>query len=160
VLREELQALLGSRQPGEVIHSCGSASPPATTAGDGARRPRRLAALPGSWSEWSADPARPSPGLGPPEPPSTRARGDAKIAPQPLGVRHVSAHPGPHRRSELTGRAVVASRPPGQGARRRSAHALRSRSPSPTAPWRRCSRPRRRSSSTPRSARPRATSAR
>jgi len=60
VLREELKALLGSRQPGEVIHSCGS----------GVTACHNLLAMehaglagsllyPGSWSEWSADPARP-----------------------------------------------------------------------------------------------------
>ena len=59
-LREELQALLGTRQPGEVIHSCGS----------GVTACHNLLAMehaglagsllyPGSWSEWSSDPARP-----------------------------------------------------------------------------------------------------
>ncbi|MEO5883377.1 MAG: sulfurtransferase [Caldimonas sp.] len=60
VLREELAALLGTRQPEEVIHSCGS----------GVTACHNLLAMehaglggsllyPGSWSEWSADPARP-----------------------------------------------------------------------------------------------------
>ena len=59
-LREELQALLGGRQPTEVVHSCGS----------GVTACHNLLAMehaglagsllyPGSWSEWSADPARP-----------------------------------------------------------------------------------------------------
>ena len=59
-LREELQALLGNRRPGEVIHACGS----------GVTACHNLLAMehaglsgsllyPGSWSEWSADPARP-----------------------------------------------------------------------------------------------------
>lgn len=59
-LREELQALLGRRQPTEVVHSCGS----------GVTACHNLLAMehaglagsllyPGSWSEWSADPARP-----------------------------------------------------------------------------------------------------
>ena len=59
-LREELQTLLGNRRPGEVIHSCGS----------GVTACHNLLAMehaglsgsllyPGSWSEWSADPARP-----------------------------------------------------------------------------------------------------
>jgi thiosulfate/3-mercaptopyruvate sulfurtransferase len=59
-LRAELQALLGTRAPGEVIHSCGS----------GVTACHNLLAMehaglagsllyPGSWSEWSADPARP-----------------------------------------------------------------------------------------------------
>jgi thiosulfate/3-mercaptopyruvate sulfurtransferase len=59
-LRQELQALLGNRQPAEVIHSCGS----------GVTACHNLLAMehaglsgsllyPGSWSEWSADPARP-----------------------------------------------------------------------------------------------------
>ena len=53
-------ALLGDRAPGEVIHSCGS----------GVTACHNLLAMehaglagsllyPGSWSEWSADPARP-----------------------------------------------------------------------------------------------------
>jgi len=59
-LREELQALLGRREPSEVVHSCGS----------GVTACHNLLAMehaglagsllyPGSWSEWSADPARP-----------------------------------------------------------------------------------------------------
>ena len=60
VLREELSALLGTRPPGEVVHSCGS----------GVTACHNLLAMehaglagsklyPGSWSEWSSDPARP-----------------------------------------------------------------------------------------------------
>ncbi|MEO8312249.1 MAG: sulfurtransferase [Caldimonas sp.] len=59
-LREEFAALLGDRTPDEVIHSCGS----------GVTACHNLLAMehaglagsllyPGSWSEWSADPARP-----------------------------------------------------------------------------------------------------
>jgi thiosulfate/3-mercaptopyruvate sulfurtransferase len=59
-LRHEFEAALGGRQPGEVIHSCGS----------GVTACHNLLAMehaglsgsllyPGSWSEWSADPARP-----------------------------------------------------------------------------------------------------
>ena len=59
-LREELQPLLGNREPAEVVHSCGS----------GVTACHNLLAMehaglcgsllyPGSWSEWSADPARP-----------------------------------------------------------------------------------------------------
>ena len=59
-LRAELEATLGGRAPGEVIHSCGS----------GVTACHNLLAMehaglsgsrlyPGSWSEWSADPARP-----------------------------------------------------------------------------------------------------
>jgi len=59
-LREEFAALLGDRAPGEVIHSCGS----------GVTACHNLLAMehaglagsllyPGSWSEWSSDPARP-----------------------------------------------------------------------------------------------------
>jgi thiosulfate/3-mercaptopyruvate sulfurtransferase len=59
-LREELQAVLGGRSPGDVVHSCGS----------GVTACHNLLAMehaglagsqlyPGSWSEWSADPARP-----------------------------------------------------------------------------------------------------
>ena len=58
-LREEFGVLLGDRAPGEVIHSCGS----------GVTACHNLLAMehaglagsllyPGSWSEWSADPAR------------------------------------------------------------------------------------------------------
>ena len=58
-LRGEFHALLGDRTPGEVIHSCGS----------GVTACHNLLAMehaglagsllyPGSWSEWSADPAR------------------------------------------------------------------------------------------------------
>ena len=60
LLRAEFQALLGDRPPGEVIHSCGS----------GVTACHNLLAMehaglhgsllyPGSWSEWSSDPARP-----------------------------------------------------------------------------------------------------
>jgi thiosulfate/3-mercaptopyruvate sulfurtransferase len=60
LLREEFTALLGGRAPAEVIHSCGS----------GVTACHNLLAMehaglagsllyPGSWSEWSADPARP-----------------------------------------------------------------------------------------------------
>ncbi|MEO5843744.1 MAG: sulfurtransferase [Caldimonas sp.] len=59
-LRDEFAALLGDRGPQEVIHSCGS----------GVTACHNLLAMehaglagsflyPGSWSEWSADPARP-----------------------------------------------------------------------------------------------------
>jgi len=59
-LRRELDALLAGRPPAEVIHSCGS----------GVTACHNLLAMehaglagsllyPGSWSEWSADPARP-----------------------------------------------------------------------------------------------------
>ena len=59
-LREEFAVLLGDRAPDEVIHSCGS----------GVTACHNLLAMehaglagsllyPGSWSEWSADPARP-----------------------------------------------------------------------------------------------------
>ena len=59
-LRRELDALLGGRAASEVIHSCGS----------GVTACHNLLAMehaglagsllyPGSWSEWSADPARP-----------------------------------------------------------------------------------------------------
>ena len=59
-LGEEFAAVLGSRAPTEVIHSCGS----------GVTACHNLLAMehaglagsllyPGSWSEWSADPARP-----------------------------------------------------------------------------------------------------
>jgi thiosulfate/3-mercaptopyruvate sulfurtransferase len=59
-LRAEFAALLGDRAPDEVIHSCGS----------GVTACHNLLAMehaglagsllyPGSWSEWSADPARP-----------------------------------------------------------------------------------------------------
>jgi thiosulfate/3-mercaptopyruvate sulfurtransferase len=59
-LREEFAILLGDRAPDEVIHSCGS----------GVTACHNLLAMahaglagsllyPGSWSEWSADPARP-----------------------------------------------------------------------------------------------------
>ncbi len=60
VLRDEFGALLGGRAPGDVIHSCGS----------GVTACHNLLAMehaglagsllyPGSWSEWSSDPARP-----------------------------------------------------------------------------------------------------
>ena len=59
-LRQEFGVLLGDRAPDEVIHSCGS----------GVTACHNLLAMehaglagsllyPGSWSEWSADPARP-----------------------------------------------------------------------------------------------------
>jgi thiosulfate/3-mercaptopyruvate sulfurtransferase len=59
-LRDEFRVLLGDRSPDEVIHSCGS----------GVTACHNLLAMehaglagsllyPGSWSEWSADPARP-----------------------------------------------------------------------------------------------------
>jgi thiosulfate/3-mercaptopyruvate sulfurtransferase len=59
-LHEEFTALLGTRAPGELVHSCGS----------GVTACHNLLAMehaglggsllyPGSWSEWSADPARP-----------------------------------------------------------------------------------------------------
>ena len=60
VLREEFTALLAGRNPGSVVHSCGS----------GVSACHNLLAMehaglagaslyPGSWSEWCADPARP-----------------------------------------------------------------------------------------------------
>jgi thiosulfate/3-mercaptopyruvate sulfurtransferase len=60
VLRDEFAALLGGRAPADVIHSCGS----------GVTACHNLLAMehaglagsylyPGSWSEWSSDPARP-----------------------------------------------------------------------------------------------------
>ncbi len=60
LLRVEFEATLGGRAPSEVIHSCGS----------GVTACHNLLAMehagltgsllyPGSWSEWSADPARP-----------------------------------------------------------------------------------------------------
>ncbi|MEN9314646.1 MAG: 3-mercaptopyruvate sulfurtransferase [Pseudomonadota bacterium] len=60
VLRQEFEALLGSRAPSELVHSCGS----------GISACHNLLAMefaglsgsalyPGSWSEWCADPARP-----------------------------------------------------------------------------------------------------
>ena len=60
MLRDEFGALLGGRAPGDVIHSCGS----------GVTACHNLLAMehaglagsllyPGSWSEWSSDPARP-----------------------------------------------------------------------------------------------------
>jgi thiosulfate/3-mercaptopyruvate sulfurtransferase len=60
VLREEFGAVLGGRAPEDVIHSCGS----------GVTACHNLLAMehaglagsllyPGSWSEWSSDPARP-----------------------------------------------------------------------------------------------------
>ena len=59
-LRDEFAAALGGRTPGEVIHSCGS----------GVTACHNLLSMehaglagsllyPGSWSEWSSDPARP-----------------------------------------------------------------------------------------------------
>ena len=59
-LRAEFQATLGAREPAQVIHSCGS----------GVTACHNLLAMehaglrgsllyPGSWSEWSSDPARP-----------------------------------------------------------------------------------------------------
>ena len=59
-LRREFSALLGTRTPADIIHSCGSgvtachnllAMEHAGLAGS--------ALYPGSWSEWSSDPARP-----------------------------------------------------------------------------------------------------
>lgn len=59
-LRQEFAALLGNRQPGDVVHQCGS----------GVTACHNLLAMevaglpgsrlfPGSWSEWCADPSRP-----------------------------------------------------------------------------------------------------
>ena len=59
-LRAEFAALLGDRAPDEVIHSCGSGVTACHNllamehAGLGGSR-----LYPGSWSEWSSDPARP-----------------------------------------------------------------------------------------------------
>ena len=60
VLREEYLALLGDKDPAQVVHQCGSGVTACHNllamehAGlDGAR------IYPGSWSEWVADPARP-----------------------------------------------------------------------------------------------------
>jgi thiosulfate/3-mercaptopyruvate sulfurtransferase len=59
-LRRELASLLGTRAPADVIHSCGSGVTACHNllamehAGLGGS-----ALYPGSWSEWSSDPARP-----------------------------------------------------------------------------------------------------
>src|SRR5690606_39791160 len=59
-LREEFQALLGSRQPGQIVHQCGSG----ITASHNLFA-MELAGLhgsalyPGSWSEWCSDAKRP-----------------------------------------------------------------------------------------------------
>ena len=85
-LREELQALLGGRPPGEVVHSCGSG----VTACHNLLAMEhaglaRIAALSGLVERVVGRPgAAHRPRLGPvtrPRPRSTTARGDAKIAP-------------------------------------------------------------------------------
>jgi len=60
VLRAEFEALLGQRQPQDVVHHCGSGVSAVPNilameiAGLG-----RTALFAGSWSEWCSDPARP-----------------------------------------------------------------------------------------------------
>lgn len=59
-LREEFTQLLGARDPREVVHQCGSGVSACVNllAMELAGLPGS-ALYPGSWSEWSADPARP-----------------------------------------------------------------------------------------------------
>ena len=59
-LRSEFAALLGTRTPGEVVHQCGSGVTACHNllAMEHAALPGTLL-YPGSWSEWSSDPARP-----------------------------------------------------------------------------------------------------
>ena len=96
-------------------------------AGDGARRARRIAALPGLVERvvgrsGAADrPAAESPGH-----PDRRRRAAMRRSRRIAWEhRHVSAHPGPHRRLRAHRPRRRHRRRPGQGARRRSAHALR-----------------------------------
>jgi hypothetical protein len=76
------------------------------------------------------------------------------------GARHVQAHPGPHRRVRHHRQGGADRDRSGQADQGASCSSSASRSRFPTAPSPRCSRCRRRSSSTPRSASPRRTSRR
>jgi thiosulfate/3-mercaptopyruvate sulfurtransferase len=59
-LREEFQALLAGRDPSQVVHQCGSGvSACANLLAMEHAGLHGSALYPGSWSEWSSDPARP-----------------------------------------------------------------------------------------------------